>query len=152
MFNIQQVNDHFWHAKCCPMTNCMKKNSVIAYLACPWFYLYSPFFFFFLFHLTGRVANHQIILTVHIGLETAFYRYANSKVAAPCQMKKWTIFDCRKQYRNITKGWIRSKCLADLLVMDNPSHILNYDSIFDTKPSNRIKTQNSEIYVIPTYV
>ena len=34
------------------------------------------------FHLTGRVANLLIILTVHNGVKTEVYRYSNLKVAS----------------------------------------------------------------------
>ena len=38
-------------------------------------------------HLTRWSANLTNILKVHYGLLMAIYRYANSKVAPPCQMK-----------------------------------------------------------------
>ena len=52
-------------------------------------------------HLTERVTNLLIVLTVHNGLSTDIYRYANSRVAASCQKKKK-----KKKKRTIHFGFL----------------------------------------------
>ena len=69
---------------------------------------------FYYYYLTGRSANLAVILTVHNGLETGIYRYANSKLLRPVKwnkhhqqlkslIKKRT---CRSYSMFLRRGWV----------------------------------------------
>ena len=75
-------------------------------------YSYSPVFIW----QDVRAANLAIILTVHNGLLTEIYCYANLKVAPPYQMKQKGLY--RSKYIHFAKIWFDPKPIAFTFTAD----------------------------------